>query len=112
MATNGGWYLITYRWASYSFDDEGNRDGESSEVIFMKPGESIAKHVKRVCKESTHHDDCGYRGMPEGNTCLIKELALLLPDGEKITGFRPHSLKDLFYDSETDNYPGTRGLYG
>ncbi len=97
----GKWYFVRLFKKSWGFDDRVESELDMSEVVFIKPGESIAKYTRKKCLAHTYYDECGHRGMPQGDTCLIRELSLLLPNGNKITGFKPDSLKKFFMDSET-----------
>jgi hypothetical protein len=93
METQGKWYFVKYEIESHDYYNR--KKSTKSEVIFIKNGESIAKYVRKKCIKNSYYESCGLRGMPEGRSWLIKELSLLLPNGEKITGFVPHSLKNL-----------------
>ena len=98
----GKWYFIRFEHSSWSYDDESSGTWETSEVVFVSANDSIAKYVRKKCLAGMSYTDAnhGYRGFDEGSHCYVKELSLLLPDGTKISGFKPKSLEDLFIDSE------------
>ncbi len=98
--TQGKWYFVKLKMRSWTvYDSETDTEQSVAEVVFMRPGESIAKYVRKKCLANTRYQERGYRGMAEGDSCLIEELSLLLPDGTKVSGFKPHSLKEFFVDS-------------
>lgn len=102
----GTWYFVTWSFSeSHYYDDHGQgKDWDESKPVFIKNGGSIAKFVleeyRRFIRERIVYcqEERGMGGY--GVSCSLKELSLLTPDGRKITGFRPKSIKHLFIDEE------------
>lgn len=105
---DGKWYFVTFQQSHHSFDSEASGTWTSSEVVFIQPGDSIAKYCRKACIAGSKFEPSGFRGMDETSTRLIEELSLLLPDGNKISGFKPKSLQNFFVDSETPYSPAAR----
>lgn len=110
----GKWYHIAYlRFELGHPILRGN--WYSDEVVFIPHGQSLAKHVRKYVKE---HSVEGFpfsrdrskwelqrigsefiqKGIHGGMVCLVEKLTLLTPDGQKISGFKPRSIVNLFKD--------------
>lgn len=81
-----------------------NRESLSSttELVFIPQGGSIAKHILlryRQFRENGEIYSREQRGLEDADWryASIVELALLLPTGQKIVGFKPKSIAHLFF---------------
>lgn len=97
LMSNGGWYFISYQHTITSYY-EANSVETISEVVFIPKGGSVAKHILKHCDE--FGDSWEERGMTQSQWTDVLELSLLLPDGQKITGFKPKSIAHLFVEPD------------
>ncbi len=89
----GNWYYIVYE-RTENDPRENTLVREVSEVIFIQEGGSVAKHIKGYVKENTDiPEDAEFIG---STWVEVKELSLLLPDGQKMSGFKPRSIAHMF----------------
>lgn len=98
---DGKWYSITFGWSETSYYARSVKRTLTARVVYIPQGGSIARHTLSLIKEFRESGmiySREERGIEDVNwRCLnIVELALLLPDGQKITGFKPKSLAKLF----------------
>ncbi|MBP6912834.1 MAG: hypothetical protein KBB86_02785 [Candidatus Pacebacteria bacterium] len=86
----GKWYYVEY-YIDGGYDPHDDRVlFYYGEAVFILPGGSIAKHILLYFKENIFA--YGFSGS-------ITELSLLLPDGQRVTGFKPKSIAHLFPES-------------
>ncbi len=98
----GKWYCITFGWSEMTYHDQHEKLSSSTEVVFIPQGGSIAKYI--LLKYRQFHENGNIysreqRGLEDADWryASIVELALLLPNGQKIFGFKPKSIAHLFF---------------
>lgn len=89
----GKWYFYSLIITCTDYYEE-NSVSEVRDVVFIPGNGSIAKHLLKEVKSKTFTFE--QRGLPQYSTCAIRELSLLLPDGQVITGFKPRSISAFF----------------
>ena len=99
----------SFHESHYYSDDPAGKSWCEPEAVFIPTGGSIAKFVLDKSKQLVE-DGIVYcqqeRGMSGyGVSGELKELILLLPDGRKITGFKPKSIAHLFTGIPCEEQP-------
>lgn len=106
---NGKWYFITFGWSEMTYYDNRESLSSTTELVFIPPGGSIAKHILlryRQFRENGEIYSREQRGLEDADWryASIVELALLLPTGQKIVGFKPKSIAHLFFQGGMDEW--------
>jgi hypothetical protein len=112
----GKWYQVVYTRFEFGDPFLSKMEWCDKEIVFIPSGQSLAKHVRKYVKEhsvegfpfsrdrsqrwqlqdidSEFVRKCIHGAM----VCLVEEITLLTSDGQKISGFKPKSIVNLFKD--------------
>lgn len=114
----GKWYSVVYDRIDLGDDllFKYRPNYHSDEIVFIPNGQSIAKHIRKYVKKYSIENfpfsrdrstkwrlqeldgEFIRKGIYGAVVCLVREITLLTPDGQKISGFKPRSIENLFVD--------------